>query len=106
MTDPHGPETPSKITIESLARLQFSPGDIAMVLDSDFDFDLKIELLAQLSEKAGDLYEQYNKGRLLGEYDLRRSIMIMATQGSTPAQSLMKDLVNTNRQELEKLNAL
>ena len=99
-------KAPEKITIKSLALLQFSPGDIAIMMNDEYDFDLRVELTMQLAQKSGDLYEEYNQGRLLGEYDLRRSVMIMATQGSTPAQSSMKDYVDTNREQLEKINAL
>ena len=95
-----------QVTIETLARVQFTPADVAIMLNDEYAFDLFTELTTQLVNKSGPLYEQYNKGRLLGEYENRRSIMIMATQGSTPAQALMKDMIALNRAHLEEINAL
>jgi len=73
--------------VESLAELFFSPGDIAIILEVDQECFIRA-IATQYSE----IYKAYNKGQLLGESKIRKSVMELAENGSSPAQTLMLQL--------------
>jgi len=78
--------------VEEAAALQFLPEQIAIIVGIDSD-----ELVAEISAKTGPLYLAYERGHLMAEAEVRKSILQMAKQGSTPAQKQMLDLIEKNR---------
>lgn len=66
--------------IEDFASLQFTDNEIALIMNMDID----------------DLIDKFrsdiDRGRLLAEAEVRRAILTMAKQGSTPAQKQFMDL--------------
>lgn len=66
--------------IVELAMLQFFDDEIAAIMEMD-----KAELLKKYSDAI-------DKGRLLAEAEVRRSILQLAKQGSTPAQKQFLEL--------------
>ena len=69
--------------IEEFAQLQFTDDEIAQIMETDVS-DLTAEFAANI-----------DRGRLLAEAEVRKSILQMAKQGSTPAQ---KQLMELNKQ--------
>ena len=92
---------PEQFTLEDLARLQFSPEDIAIFMEwNKTGYE---NFILQLQNKEGDLYKQYQKGRLIGEYHARNASMVMAVQGSTPAQTIVHKMIEDNKKHCEDL---
>lgn len=82
---------PEQITeIEDLAALQFSVEEVAVVMDMPS---------AQLSE--GDGLRAYMRGRLKAQAEVRRSIVSMAKQGSSPAHKQFLELAAESAPELD-----
>lgn len=81
--------------IEELGRLQFSLHECGTVLGFNFD------AFKKLMRKDGSILIAYNKGRLLAEAEVRKSILAQAKQGSTPAQKQMLDMINKNKKQQE-----
>lgn len=69
----------SKITelVEDLGRCQFSENEVEIIIEHEMTKDEK---------------KAYIKGVLLGEYEVRKVILQMAEQGSTPAIQQFKEL--------------
>lgn len=65
---------------QEFAELQFTDAQIALIME--MDIDLLLERHAQ----------DIDRGRLLAEAEVRRSILQLAKQGSTPAQKEFMDL--------------
>lgn len=74
--------------LERLAGLFFSPKQIAVILQ----FDLE-KFKAHLLDDGSPLYEAYQRGKLSSEADLRESIIAIAKQGSSPAQTQAMELL-------------
>lgn len=70
--------------VESLAELFFSPGDIAIILEVDHD-----KFISEVHAGFGAAFKAFNRGFLLGESKIRKSVMELAENGSSPAQTLM-----------------
>lgn len=68
--------------IEELAQLQFSNEEISTIMKIDID---------DMNEKYAD---NVSRGRLMAEAEVRKSILQLAKQGSTPAQKQYLDLIN------------
>jgi hypothetical protein len=69
--------------IEEFASLLFSPEVIAQVMGVELnDF---VESIADISSPAA---KAFSRGALMTEVELRRSILRLAKQGSSPAQTL------------------
>jgi hypothetical protein len=66
--------------IEELAALQFTDEEIATVLRMD------------INKLAADYRVNVDRGRLLAEAEVRRSLLQMAKQGSSPAQKAFMEL--------------
>jgi len=67
--------------IESLAEVQFSVQEVAIITE------LSVE---QVSDGPGAV--AYARGKLKAEAEVRRAILTLAKQGSTPAQKQFMDL--------------
>lgn len=68
--------------VKTLAALFYTPAEIALMIDvveTDFEFDI--------INKTGPVYRSYQSGRLQSEMELRHSIIRLAKQGSSPAQT-------------------
>lgn len=68
--------------IEELAQLQFSNEEISTIMKIDID---------DMNEKYAD---NVSRGLLMAEAEVRKSILQLAKQGSTPAQKQYLDLIN------------
>jgi len=71
--------------VETMARLQFGPADIAIA--------------TELPASDPDVATAYQRGRLKGETDVRKMLMQMAVNGSAPAQKMVLDLIAANRHD-------
>jgi hypothetical protein len=82
--------------LESLASYLFSPDEIAIVLDVDAD-----QLEDELLDETSTIYRAYQRGKLKSKLELRKSILTLAKQGSSPAQTLaMRILEDLEAREL------
>jgi hypothetical protein len=80
--------------IEMMASLFFSPEEIAINIEVDTD-----EFIELIVTKQGEAYNAYFKGWTNTEFELRKSILSSALNGSSPAQQLMKEYQNKARNE-------
>lgn len=83
--------------VEKFAGLFMKPSDIAIILnipESDFK--------SAINDSSTECFKRYHKGKLLSESELRKSVLTMAKQGSSPAQSLASKLIDEmNMDELD-----
>jgi hypothetical protein len=82
--------------VEELAELFFTPGDIALIIEADKDKFCRSCVLH------GKIRKAFDKGRLLGEAKIRKSIKELAENGSAPAQQLILKI----KQESELRNII
>jgi predicted DNA-binding protein YlxM (UPF0122 family) len=82
--------------IESLSELQFSPDEIATIIQVDQDA-FKQTIVTNDSIKTA-----YNRGRLKADAAVRKAILEQAKQGSTPAQKQMLELINQAKEQTAK----
>jgi hypothetical protein len=88
--------------VQEYAALLFSPQKIARIMG----FDEKA-FAADLADESTEVSKSYDKGRLITEAELRTSILRLAKQGSSPAQTLaiklrdelQLDIINFGRHE-------
>ncbi len=74
--------------IKRLAGLFFTPREVAIALELDEEkFVIDCEL------KTSEAYKAFYGGRLQGMLDARGIIIKMAKSGSTPAQTLLMDII-------------
>ena len=89
--------------ITEFAKLQFEPKDIAIILDLNVQ---EFESLC-LGKDNSDEKTAYQKGLLLADAELRKSIYTMSKQGSSPAQkeflSIIKKRIINNEKTARKL---
>ena len=83
--------------IESLSELQFNSEEISIIVGMKFP-----EMVALLNSQEGPVYEAFERGRLKAEAEVRKSILKLAKQGSTPAQKQMMELIAQNKKALSK----
>lgn len=76
--------------IEDLATLQFSVDEVAVIMDMK---------AAQLSD--GDGFRAYMRGRLKAQAEVRRSIVSMAKQGSSPAHKQFLELATKSTPQID-----
>lgn len=69
--------------VREYAGLLFAPKKIARILGVD-----EAAFLSDLNDESSEVSKAYDKGRLLTEAELRTSILRLAKQGSSPAQTL------------------
>ena len=75
------------LEIQEMASLFFAPETIAQVIG--MEKDRFVELLSDASHPAA---QAFNKGSIMSEVELRRSVIKLAKQGSSPAQTLSMKL--------------
>lgn len=75
-----------------MAAVFLAPAEIAIMLELDV-----LEVKAAMQDEAHPFYRAFFKGRLQSEFDLRRSIVKLATSGSSPAQTMAMDLLNKSK---------
>lgn len=83
--------------VEEFAGLCFSPEQIAIILERDED-----NFLEEFKKKKSDLRKAYNKGSLMHEAQVRKSIFELAKSGSSSAQQDYIKLLNKRDTELIK----
>lgn len=81
--------------IEEFAGLLFTPEQIAVLMDLP-----EADLNTAIRSPGHVAYLAYQKGYLMASATLRRSIIKLASQGSTPAQKMMLDLLQEIKREL------
>jgi hypothetical protein len=82
--------------IREMAKLFFSPDDIAMNIGMDPE-----EFRFEIHSGAGEIFSAFKQGWLQGEIPLRKSIARAAENGSNPAQLKMLDLKKESELKLE-----
>ena len=79
--------------VENFASLWFSPKEIAVILDKEFD-----EMKADSS-----FQRYYDSGKLKSHAEMRKAIKKLALHGSSPAQTLaMKMIEHQNIKDLKR----
>lgn len=84
-----------KDLVIELASLYFIPEEIAVMLEAD-----PTEANECYHSGSGDFYNSFQKGRLQSEVELRKSIMMLAKAGSSPAQSMAMDLLKKSKSKM------
>lgn len=90
-----------KEEIEALAGLRFSPEIIAVIMEIDVAIFLKeygyseeeIRKILNKYNAQSELFKTVEKGRLQAEAELRKSIFDMAKAGSSPAQTIAREII-------------
>jgi len=82
--------------IEECGKCHFKAEEIAILLEMDVGFIRK-----ELEDENSPVFKRFNKGRYMVERNVRQSIISMAEQGSTQAQTLFLKL----RDELKSSEA-
>lgn len=75
------------VQIEELGKHFFTPREVATMLEID-----EIFMMDSMNIPSSPIYRTYNKGFLQSEYELRKCILQLALSGSSPAQSMAKDI--------------
>jgi len=83
------------IEVENLAGLFFSPREISLMLELRIN-----EIYEQLDSNQGNFFRAFQKGRLQNEVDLRKAIIQLARAGSSPAQTMAMNLLNTSKAKM------
>ncbi len=84
--------------IERLAGLFIKPADIALIVGLTAK-----DLEGMINFPQTDEFKAYYKGKLISMAELRKSVITLAKQGSSPAQSLAaKMLDDMNMDELDR----
>lgn len=78
--------------IEEMAALYYTPKEICIIVELKYD-----EAKNEIEKEEGKFYEAFQRGRLQSETDLRRSILMLAKAGSSPAQTMAMDLLNKSK---------
>lgn len=87
-----------KEEITELAKLQFEPEDIAVILDLD------VEKFQEECISDGEINRAFKKGTLLAQSELRKAVFNEAKKGSTAAQKQFFGLIEDQKRALQKLN--
>lgn len=72
---------------EELAGLFYTPKEIAIILEVDPE-----EFENMINSESGNVYKAYMRGYYKSDIELRKSITESALQGSSPAQSMLRDI--------------
>lgn len=80
-----------KQQIEEFAGLFFTPEDITIIMGFDASEFNGIRFTMD------DFRIPYQRGKLLKEAEIRKSILKMAVAGSSPAQIIAKDLIEKSK---------
>lgn len=83
------------LQVEELAQLYFTPKEISVMLEIKY-----AEVKDTIENEEGNFYEAFMRGRLQSETDLRKSIMMLAKAGSSPAQTMAMDLLNKSKAKM------
>jgi hypothetical protein len=78
--------------IEELGQLQFSTSEVAIIIEQD----------EKIFEEKPEAFRAYMKGRLIAQRDVRRALLELARQGSTPAQKEFMKLAAESEPEYEQ----
>lgn len=74
--------------VKKLAAVFFSPEEIALILEID-----AAAFESACKDGSSDVYNAFQGGVLLSEYELRASVLKLAKAGSSPAQSMSLEMV-------------
>jgi hypothetical protein len=86
--------------IEELAGLCFIPSDITKILGKDID-----EFVNEWRNENSIIRNHYDKGALIKEAEIRKSISELAKSGSSSAQQDYLKLLRNKNDEITKNNA-
>ena len=81
--------------ISKMAVVFFTPKEIAMVLEVD------VNAFIEACNTEGDkCYTAFMSGRLKSEYELRLSVVKLAKQGSSPAQTMSLEMLKQSQMKM------
>lgn len=89
------------INDEDLAEIQafgatfLTPKEIAIIMEMD-----QHSFIEACSDESTKIYKSYHSGRLKSEFELRQAVYKLAKSGSSPAQTMMLDLINESKQKM------
>jgi hypothetical protein len=94
-----------KEEIEALAGLRFPPEIIAVIMEIDIATFLKnygykdydINKILDKYNAQSELFKTVERGRLRAEAEVRKSIFDMAKAGSSPAQSMVREMIKESQ---------
>jgi hypothetical protein len=78
--------------IKEYAGLFFTPKEIALMVEIDEGFFLDC-----MTKEENTIYRNFQTGRLTSEMELRKCILKLAKSGSSPAQTMSMDILNTSK---------
>ncbi len=78
--------------IKELAGLFFTPKEIALMTEIDESFFMDC-----ISKEDNVIYRNFQSGRLTSEMELRKCIIKLAKSGSSPAQTMSMDILNSSK---------
>ena len=81
--------------VRELAKVFFSPKDIAIFLQVDPG-----EFSESCRDEQDPIYKAYYGGRLESEFEVRKSVLQLAISGSSPAQTMMLELLKNSTMKL------
>lgn len=81
--------------INKMAAVFFTPKEIAMVLEVDL-----ISFVDACNNEENKFYNAFMGGRLKSEYELRLSVVKLAKQGSSPAQTMSLEMLKQSQMKM------
>lgn len=78
--------------IRNLAALFFTPREVATMLELP-----ATEFVAECDNEHSLCFVAFHGGRLQAEVDLRKSVLMLAKSGSSPAQTMALDMLNKSK---------
>jgi len=78
--------------ITSLAEVFFTPKEIAMILEVDPQ-----EFIDICNDAGTEVGKAFNKGKLMSEFKVRKSIVQLANSGSSPAQAMVLEMMKQQK---------
>ncbi|HRH60549.1 MAG TPA: hypothetical protein PL045_08260, partial [Chitinophagaceae bacterium] len=81
--------------VEQYAGLFYTAKEIAVILELP-----PAELIAAIKDEQSEIYKRFYKGRLIKEAAIRKSVLQLAVQGSSPAQMMAMKIFDTSKVKL------
>lgn len=81
--------------VKNLAALFFTPREIAMMLEIDPG-----QFVMGCDVEGTTVYNAFQGGRLQSEVDYRTSVVKLAKSGSSPAQTMVKEMIDKSKMRM------
>ncbi len=75
-----------------LSALFFTPKEISLQMELRYS-----DVIEAMEDESSGFYQQFYKGRLQSEVELRKSVIKLAKSGSSPAQTMAMDILNKSK---------